>query len=220
MHVKYPDYPSVGNVEAEFFEPASWKPQYPNPAFNRMDAADAFWAARFVSRFTDEMIRATVAEARISDPEAAAYLTAVIITRRDKVVHYWITRANPLDRFDVQRRSDTGLQLTFENAAVRVGAAPVGDRYTVRWSALDNRSGQERPAGDAVALTEARATVPASVWGPADDVGDRYAVAVITTVHSEFPHWEQPVEVTLRGRAGEVEVVGIERTSDDPDVRP
>ena len=61
MHVQYPPYPAVGNIEAEFFEPASWKPQYPNPAFNRMDAADAFWAASLVSQFTDEIIRAIVA---------------------------------------------------------------------------------------------------------------------------------------------------------------
>ena len=87
MHVPYPGYPSVGNLEVEFFEPGSWKPQYPNPAFNRMDAADAFWAASLVSRFTDEMIRAIVAEARMSDPEAVAYLTDTIITRRDKVVN-------------------------------------------------------------------------------------------------------------------------------------
>ena len=124
MHVRYPAYPAVGNIEAEFFEAPKWKPQYPNPAFNRMDTADAFWAASLVSRFTDEMIRAIVAAGKISDPEAAAYLTEVLITRRDKVVHYWISRTNPLDRFDVQRRADSGLQLTFDNAAVRVGAAP------------------------------------------------------------------------------------------------
>ncbi len=220
MHVRYPDYPSVGNVEAEFFEPATWKPQYPNPAFNRMDAADAFWAASLVSQFTDEMIRAIVAEARMSDPEAVAYLTDVIITRRDKVVNYWISRTNPLDHFDVQRRTDSGLQLTFENAAIRVGAAPEGGRYTVRWSALDNLSGQERPAGEAVDLAEARATVPDAAWGPPDDVGDRYAVAAIRTLHPEFPHWSEPVLVTLRDRAGDVDVVAIERPSDDPDSQP
>ena len=113
MHVTYPDYPSVGNVEAEFFEPSTWKPQYPNPAFTRMDAADAFWAARIVSRFTDEMLRAIVAEGEISDPEAAAYLTDVIITRRDKVVNYWISRTNPLDRFELHppRRHGAGADL-------------------------------------------------------------------------------------------------------------
>ena len=215
MRVEYPSYRSVGNIEAEFFEPSEWKPQYPNPAFDRMDAADAFWAARIVATFTDDMIRAIVAEGRLSDPDAAAYLTDVIITRRNKVVHYWISRTNPLDHFEAQRRADAELQLTFENAAVRVGAAPPGASYSIRWSALDNLSGQARPAREEVELDDTRATVPEAAWGPTDDVGDRYAVAALTTFHPDFPHWAQPVIVTLRDRAGTVEVVGIERPRND-----
>ena len=205
----------MGRYEAAFFEPWLWKPKYPNPAFDRMDATDAFWAARIVSRFTDEMIRAIVAAGKISDPEAAAYLTDVLITRRDKVVQYWISRTNPLDRFDVQRRVNSRLQLTFDNAAVRVGAAPQGARYSVRWSALDNLSGQEQPCGQ-VELEGARADVPQAAWGPADDLGDRYAVAAIRTIHTDFPHWKEPVVVTLRDRAGDVRVVGVERPRKDP----
>ena len=128
MKVDYPDYPSVGRYEADFFEPWKWKPQYPNPAFDRMDAADAFWAARIVASFTDDMIRAIVAEGRLSDPDAAAYLTDVIITRRNKVVHYWISRTNPLDHFEAQRRADAELQLTFENAAIRGGRRAAGSQ--------------------------------------------------------------------------------------------
>ncbi len=220
MKVDYPDYPSVGRYEADFFEPWKWKPHYPNPAFDRMDAADAFWAARIVARFTDDMIRAIVAEGRLSDPDAAAYLTDVIIRRRDKVVHYWISRTNPLDHFEAQRRADAGLQLTFENAAIRVGAANAAATYRLRWSALDNLSGQERPAGEEVELDDTRATVPEPAWGPTDDVGDRYAVAAISAFHRDFQLWEQPVVVTLRDRAGEVDVVGIERPSDDRDNQP
>ena len=214
--VEYPDYPSVGRYEADFFEPWLWKPKYPNPAFDRMDAADAFWAVRIVSRFTDEMIRAIVAAGKISDPEAAAYLADVIIKRRDKVVQYWMSRTNPLDRFDVERPADFRLpQLTFDNAAVRVGAAPQGARYSVRWSVLDNLSGREQPWGQ-IELEGARAGVPQAAWGPADDVGDRYTVAAIRTVHTDYPHWKEPVVVTLRDRAGDIRVVGIERPRKDP----
>ena len=181
-----------------------------------MDAADAFWAARIVSRFTDEMIHAIVAAGKISDPEAAAYLTDVLIKRRDKVVQYWISRTNPLDGFDVERPADFQLpQLTFDNAAVRLGAAPQGAAYIVCWSALDNLSGQERPWGR-VDLEEARAGIPPASWGPVDDVGDRYTVAAIRTVHAGYPHWNEPVKVTLRDRAGDVRVVGIERPRKGP----
>ncbi|MEE9534650.1 MAG: hypothetical protein V3W06_09525 [Acidimicrobiia bacterium] len=221
MKVDYPDYPSVGRYEADFFEPWKWRPNYPNPAFDRMDTTDAFWAARIVSRFTDELIRAIVAEGQISDPQAAAYLTDVIITRRDKVVNYWISRTNPLDRFEVDGIAGTGPELTFENAAIRVGAAQQGATYRVRWSALNNLSGQETPAGSRLSsLAETRAPVPDAAWGPADDVGDRYAVAAIHTLHPDFPHWREPVVVSLRDRTGEVNVVGIERPRNDPNSLP
>ena len=210
MKVKYREFPSVGRYEADFFEPWNWKPEYPNPAFDRMDDADAFWGARLVSRFTDELIHAIVGTAEMSDPEAESYLTNAIIRRRDKVVRYWITRINPLDEFEVSGLVDTGLHLTFNNAAIRIGAAPQGATYRVRWSALDNLAGQERPVGDEVDLREARATVPKAAWGPPDDAGYRYAVAAIHTLDPDFPHWK-PVLVTLRDRVGQVDVVGIER---------
>ena len=52
----YPDYPSVGRYEAGFFEPGCGNRSIQIPAFDRMDAADAFWGARIVSGFTNEMI--------------------------------------------------------------------------------------------------------------------------------------------------------------------
>ena len=55
---------SVGRLEAERFDPLKWKPEYPNPAFENMRPDDAFWAARIVSKFTDEAIRAVVEKAR------------------------------------------------------------------------------------------------------------------------------------------------------------
>ena len=33
--VKYTVYPEVGRIEAAFFQPHAWKPEYPNPAFER-----------------------------------------------------------------------------------------------------------------------------------------------------------------------------------------
>jgi hypothetical protein len=208
--VPYPQYPGVGNFEADFFEPERWKPEYPHPAFERMDAADAFWAASIAARFTDDIIRAVVAVGELSDPAAAAYLADTIIRRRDKVVRYWIARTNPLDRFATEGTPATGVTLTFDNAAVRLGAAPSGGSYAVRWWALDNLASGETPAGS-VEIGQARVGVPAAAWGPADDVGDRYAVAAIQTLHPVEPQWRAPARVTLRDRGGAVTVVGIER---------
>jgi hypothetical protein len=212
-NVEYPDIPSLGNYEADLFEPEKWKTEYPNPAFLRLDAADAFWAARIVARFDDETLRAIVKTGKLSDPKAEAYLLETMIRRRDKVVRHWIVQTNPLDDIHAVQGA-SGWELRFDNAAIRVGAAKAGATYEVRWSALDNLKNSEVPAGEALALDGTRAAVPEAAWGPADDAGDRYAVADIFTRHPDFPKWNKPVRVSLRSHDGRVEVVGIDRSRD------
>jgi len=208
--VQYPSDPSVGNIEADFFHPARWKTEYPQPAFDQMDDADAFWAASIASRFTDPMIRAIVGTGQLSNPKAARYLEDVIIRRRDKVVAYWMTRTNPLDTFAVTSRAD-GATLTFDNAAVRLHVAKAGATYKVRWNMLDNLARASQKVGDEVMVSSLSAAVPAAAWGPVDDCGARYAVASIRTEDPSFPSWNRAVQVTLRSRNGIVDVVGIVR---------
>ena len=87
---------SVGRLEAERFDPLKWKPEYPNAAFENMRPDDAFWAARIVSKFSDEAIRAVVEKAAYSDPAATDFMTKTIIARRDKVVAAWINQVCPV----------------------------------------------------------------------------------------------------------------------------
>src|SRR6185503_15911588 len=71
MRIPYPEVPpAVGRLEGDRFDPVKWRPEYPNPAFDNMRPDDAFWAARIVSKFSDEAIRAVVAKAAYSDPAA------------------------------------------------------------------------------------------------------------------------------------------------------
>jgi hypothetical protein len=115
MTITYPHVPkSVGRLEAERFDPLKWKPEYPNVAFDNMRPDDAFWAARIVSKFPDEAIRAVVEKAAYSDPAATDYMTKTIIARRDKVVAAWINQVCPI--VDAALSSDG--TLTFANAAV------------------------------------------------------------------------------------------------------
>lgn len=213
MKVRYPDHPSLGNVEADFFEPSNWKTEYPQPAFDQMDAADAFWAASIASRFSDSMIEAIVATGQLSDPSAARFLTSVIIRRRDKVVAHWISRTNPLDHFEIHE-TDAGPELSFDNAAIRLHAAEPGAIYKAQWSALDNRSGSEQVVGSTLEAGEGRMAIPAAAWGPPDGNGIRYATAAINTTHRDFPNWASPVIVTVRDRQGAMDVVGIQRPSE------
>jgi hypothetical protein len=85
-----PQLPAVGFIEASAFDPATWKPFLPNPAFDERSDRDARWGARIVGAFSDEHIRAAVALGQYSDPRAAEYLTQVLIQRRDMVVRHWL----------------------------------------------------------------------------------------------------------------------------------
>ena len=216
--VDYPDYPSVGRFEADYFEPWKWKPDYPNPAFDRMDGADAFWGARLLSFVTDEMIRAVVAEAPMPSVEAE-YMVETLIRRRDKVVRYWISRTNPLDGFAVETRS-RGHLLTFDNAAARVRAVAEAGAYELVWTQLDNISGETTPVGGPSNMETTGVTVPDAAWGPLDDTECRYAVALIRSLHPDFPEWREPIRVTLREHRGTVEVVGVHRPGLELDYKP
>jgi hypothetical protein len=214
MSINWPKQPSLGNIEADVFDPATWKTEYPNPAFAQLDAADAFWAASIISRFSNTMIRAVVEEARLSDPQVAAMLTDIIIKRRDKTVRWGVTATNPVDRIAIERAAVP--ELVFDNIAVRLGLAPHEVQYQVRWSAFDNGAGTTLASREPVTTTATRMAIPAEVWGPPDAAGIRYAVAAISTNTPLFSHWADPVTVTLRNRGGSVDVVGIERPTKFP----
>jgi hypothetical protein len=217
MSAKWPKDPSIGNIEAEVFNPATWKTEYPNPAFNQLDGADAFWAASIMSKFSDAMIRGIVEESRLSNSDAAAFLADVIIARRDKTVRWGITATNPVDRFEI--RDSTRPELTFDNAAVRHRLVEAGARYVVRWAPFDNATDTAEPVQAEVETMGSRVTIPPGIWGPPDAAGLRYAVASISTKHPGFTHWASPVTVTLRNRDGALDVVGINRPGASPTVK-
>ena len=64
----YTEYPAIGRFEGDSFDPVTWKPHTPTAAYLEMRADDAFWAARRVMAFTDEMIRAVVKTGRVQRP--------------------------------------------------------------------------------------------------------------------------------------------------------
>ena len=207
IRVDYPDYPSIGNFEADFFQPEKWKPEYPNPAFDNMTEEDAFWAAKIVMSFTDEQLRAIVKTGQLSDARAEAYLAETIIKRRDKVGRFWLNQVNPLDQFRVD-----GNSLVFENAAVRLlSGTAAADSYQVQWHRFDNYKQTQEPAGNKTTTKEPRLEIPSSAFeGPSDGVG-HYALAEITTHSSHHPNWARLLRIYLRKSATAVSVVGIER---------
>jgi hypothetical protein len=194
-YIPYPDYPSVGRIESKYYSPDLWKPGYPNPAFDRMQTSDAFWAAKIIARFTDDIVRAIVESGHISDAEASEYLIKTLIERRNKTIRYHYGKINPLDEFRV-----AGDQLEFKNLGVETGLAP-GSKYQYRWFRFHN----DTQATDAMAETQ---TTNATAI-PLPDQSADYLMAEIQTLQETYPDWKKKIDVYIRTKDGAV--VGIER---------
>ena len=193
---------SVGRFEGDVFDPVKWRPEYPNPAFDNMRADDAFWAARLVARFSDDVIRAVVAKGGYSEPGAADHIVNTLIKRRDKVARTWLTGINPL----VDARLGSNGVLEFENAAVTARAASAPARYTFTWSRFDNTAGSAVGGSVETTGTETRTTAPAAVLNGAD-----YVAVSVRTTHPDFRSWDMPITFTFRRASGGWQTVGVDR---------
>lgn len=195
----YPEHAEIGRIEADFFDPQRWKPEYPNPAFDRMRGEDAFWAAKIVARFTDEAVRAIVATGDFRSRDSERALADILIRRRDKVIDYGFRQVNPLDGFSVDSTGD-GTRLRFHNLGEQRGMAPV-DGYQYEWYSFDNETGEERSLGPKARVTEPSVPVPSTVFP--------YLLVRLKTMteSTTVPRWRRAVDVYLRGSA----VVGIDR---------
>jgi hypothetical protein len=206
LHIRYPDVPpSVGRFEGDAFDPAAWRPEYPNPAFQNMRADDAFWAARIVSRFSDEAIRAVVAKARYSDPRATDYIVETLIKRRDKVLRTWLAGVNPV--VDVALSNDA---LTFDNAAVAAGLAEAPDGYRAVFSAFDNATREVRTLGE-TSGPSVRLAPPAGLPSAPDSY---VRVAIAASGRMPQPSWNVPVHAYFRRTESGWTLAGFDRTPD------
>ena len=200
-HTKYPDYPAVGRFEGDQFQPQLWKPEYPNPAFERMQAEDAFWATRIVSRFSGDMIRALVRTGQIVDLEAEQYLAQALIKRRDKIIQHYLSQLNPVTDFEVAAASE-GSRLGFTNLGMETGLAS-SCSYQYQWFRFDNLSRERAAVGESG--TSDQPSLPL----PQTDVD--YLVLELSSESSEHPSWMNKVSVFLRNDPAGPSIVGIER---------
>ncbi len=120
-------YPEVGHFESELFDPARWKPNYPNLAFEEMDASDAYWGAKIVTAFTDEMIRALAAAGKYSRSEVTAYVETTFRERRDRIGRHWFSVVSPLESFELSLEEGSW-RLRFRDLAVERGYARPEER--------------------------------------------------------------------------------------------
>jgi hypothetical protein len=205
--VDYEDHPAVGRFEGDAFDPETWKPRAPTTAYVEMRDDDAFWAARRVMAFSDEMIRAIVKTGQYSDPTAEQYLGDVLIKRRDKIGRAYLTKINPI----VEPALDASGVLTFGNAAVQAGFAQAPASYQVTWSTFDNATGEAtRVAG--TESTTGRVQAPAQLR-PATG---SFVRVELSATSAEHPSWAQPAHAYFRRQAEGWTLVGFERLPGRP----
>jgi hypothetical protein len=195
-------YESIGLFEGDRFDPTRWRPQTPTTAYMEMRADDAFWAARRVVAFTDDLIRTVVRAGQYSNPAAEQHLAAVLIKRRDKIARAYLPAVNPV----VNPRLDSNGSLTFENAAVAVGAAAAPTEYHAVWSRFDNATGDTQPLGDTRGATTTM-NAPAGLPGGVDS----FVEIDISAQSAEHPSWQQPVRTYFRRTDRGWKLVGLDR---------
>lgn len=194
---RYPRFASVGHFSAEGFTPEKWKPNYPNPAFARLQLEDAFWAAKLVMSFTDEDLAALVSTGEYEDPAAAAYVLRTLIERRDAIGNSYLRWSLPLDRFAV---SDG--QLVFTDL-LGEGYFSTLRSYAVTWALYDNARNQVMPIA-----SEDGFELPAQVKSL--EPGE-YASATVRYVQTAITERNATVTVYLRRETAGWAVAGIDR---------
>jgi len=209
--VKYTEYPSIGKFEGDVFDPRKWRPQTPTTAWREMRDDDAFWAARRVAAFTDEMIRAAVHTGEYSDAAAEKYLADVLIKRRDKVASTYLTAVNPI----VDARLDANGRLTFENAAFAARVASGPATYRASWFRFDNTTGETQPLSE----TQSTTTTIEAPRGLPTAAGS-FVGADISVESEGHQSWRKPVRVYFRRDGGGWKLVGLERMPESAPATP
>jgi hypothetical protein len=197
--VDYTEYPAVGKFEGTEFDPREWRPQTPTIAYMELRDDDAFWAARRVGAFTDELIRVAVRMGQISDPAAEKYLADVLIQRREKIKSVYLTAVNPI----VNPRLDAN-GLTIENAAVDGGVAKGTVSYRASWMQFDNATGATKP------ISETQSTTT-TIAAPGGLPSSGFVAVDIAAEADAYPTWKQPVRAYFRRDGGSWKLVGFER---------
>jgi hypothetical protein len=206
--VPYTEYPSIGRFEGDRFDPRAWRPQTPTTAYMEMRDDDAFWAARRVMAFSDDLLRAAVRTGQFSDPAAERHLGAVLIKRRDAIGRSYLSAVNPI--VDLQLRADS--TLTFANAAVdgRFAEAPAG--YHAEWKTFDNATGETRP----IAATDSRTTTIAAPPAVGQTAQGGFIAVDVSADSPAHPSWREPAHAFFRRTDNGWKLVGFERMPERP----
>ena len=137
LDTNLPDLPAVGQFESDGFLPKTWRPEWPNPAFQRATPADAFWAAKKIRHFSRSDIAAIVETADYSSPATETYIIDTLLRRRNAIGQAYLHWGGGLARFTVQED-----QLRFRDLRAHHHYAPDSLQRTVTWHVFKNRDNE------------------------------------------------------------------------------
>jgi hypothetical protein len=198
--------PAIGKFEGDRFDPREWRTHASNAASIQMRDDDAFWAARRVAAFSDDMIRAIVHTGEFSEPAAEKAIGDILIKRRNTIVRTYLPAVNPIVTPHLEND-----RLTFENAAVAATVASAPEGYVASWFHFDNTTGETRPLG----ATSSTTTSIAAPRGLPETTGSFIAVDLSANC-GDYPGWMQPVRTFFRRDADGWRWVGLDRMPDRP----
>ncbi|MEX2467841.1 MAG: hypothetical protein WD995_13110 [Gemmatimonadota bacterium] len=160
-----PMHPSIGWIATKSFDPAGWKPFWPNRAYRNMTARDGYWGAKLVGAFTRSHLEAAVAEARYPDAAAAEEILDILEYRQEKVLRHWYGQVAPVEHVTVRLEpgSDAAaarMAIGFQDLGLTGGLWSAAEtRYS--WRLVDER-GRVLYAGEVGAMDEASQTIRVS----------------------------------------------------------
>lgn len=135
---------------------------------------------------------------KLEDPEAENYLVQTLLKRRDKIVSFYFSQLNPLDRFEISPNQDS---LAFENLGLQAGLSGAAS-YEQQWFSFDN------DAESLEAVSEVQSADRPALPIPGSDAS--ILMVRIRTMSADQPDWGKKVDVYLRN-GPQKSVVGIER---------
>jgi hypothetical protein len=193
---QYPKHMSAaGNFTATGFDPLTWRPNYPNPAFLEMTSQDGYWGAKHVMAFSDTDIRAVVEEGQFSNPAVTDYITKVLIARRDSIGKAWFSQVPPIENLEIIDQ-----RLVYTDLGAKYGLLP-GSSYTYSWFLFDDETGKKLPVAD---TSSSRVPSRLESLGVGNLMG-------CTLTDSKIA--KETVTVVFRRKDNAWQTVGIERTS-------
>lgn len=209
-----PPSPSLGFLRGEDFDPDTWHTAWTNRAFLDMTDADAYWATKILSAFSDEHVRAAVSVGRLPNQAVQDTLFALIAQRRDILIRHFYSKVSTVEEPTAARQGDGSLRLSFRDLGLEQQLWSAGETI-YDWTFHDPRRGR---SGNGSAQPRAGEDQLMDVeWTeadrPRDAGGDELArLAIVTRRPGLSP---DPATIFLRWTGSGYRVTGI--THGDPD---